>query len=110
MSTNECEREMMSAIVNKYKKIHDNLSTIITAYEALIIWECEYETVAELTVKKNSYKTDQKKILNQIKELSRITYKQLYCKHNFIDDYIDIEPEKSQKITYCTLCEYTPPI
>ena len=29
------------------------------------------------------------------------------CQHDFIDDYIDINPERSQKITYCTICEYT---
>ena len=29
------------------------------------------------------------------------------CNHNFIDDEIDITPERSKKITYCSLCEYT---
>jgi hypothetical protein len=29
------------------------------------------------------------------------------CQHNFVDDLIDINPDKSQKITYCTICEYT---
>lgn len=28
------------------------------------------------------------------------------CEHNYIDDYIDINPERSQKITYCTICEH----
>lgn len=32
---------------------------------------------------------------------------QILCQHNFVDDYIDINPECSQKITYCTICEYT---
>ena len=27
------------------------------------------------------------------------------CCHNFIDDVIDITPERSQSITYCTICE-----
>jgi hypothetical protein len=27
------------------------------------------------------------------------------CPHNFIEDYIDISPEVSQKITYCSICE-----
>ncbi len=110
MNNSEYDREMMSAIVNKYTKIHDNLSTIVNAYEALIIWDCECETVDELTLKKKRYKSAKSKILTKINELSGMTYKQVICKHNFIDDYIDIGPEKSQKITYCKLCEYTPPI
>ena len=110
MNTSECECELMEGIVKKYNKIYSNLSTVVNAYEELILLDCDYETVADLTLKKNSYKTAKAQILSQINELSRVTYKQLYCKHNFIDDYIDIGPEKSQKITYCTLCEYTPPI
>lgn len=27
------------------------------------------------------------------------------CNHNFIVDYIDITPEKSERIIYCTKCE-----
>ena len=27
------------------------------------------------------------------------------CCHNFIDDVIDITPERSQSITYCAICE-----
>jgi hypothetical protein len=27
------------------------------------------------------------------------------CCHNFIDDVIDITPERSQSITYCSICE-----
>jgi hypothetical protein len=29
------------------------------------------------------------------------------CEHEYIDDYIDITPEMSKKITYCRICEYT---
>lgn len=29
------------------------------------------------------------------------------CKHNWVRDYIDIDPEYSQPIIYCTLCEAT---
>ena len=27
------------------------------------------------------------------------------CCHNYVDDEIDITPERSQNITYCTICE-----
>lgn len=29
------------------------------------------------------------------------------CEHTFVEDMIDITPDKSQSITYCTKCEYT---
>ena len=29
------------------------------------------------------------------------------CEHTFVEDMIDITPDKSQRITYCTKCEYT---
>lgn len=29
------------------------------------------------------------------------------CKHEFIDDLIDITPDKSLNITYCKICGYT---
>ena len=29
------------------------------------------------------------------------------CQHSFIDDFIDIDPERSEKIRYCEICEYT---
>jgi hypothetical protein len=30
-----------------------------------------------------------------------------HCVHRFETDYIDITPERSQRITYCIICEYT---
>ena len=29
------------------------------------------------------------------------------CCHDFIEDEIDITPDRSQKIEYCKICEYT---
>ena len=29
------------------------------------------------------------------------------CEHQFINDLIDLSPDKSLEITYCILCEYT---
>ena len=45
---------------------------------------------------------DYKKINNDIK-LFLFTY----CTHEWKTDDIDISPEKSQKITYCEICEST---
>lgn len=32
-----------------------------------------------------------------------------YCNHVWTEDYIDIDPDRSQKIVYCEICECTPP-
>ena len=29
------------------------------------------------------------------------------CQHKFVEDVIDITPDRSQYIIYCTICEYT---
>ena len=29
------------------------------------------------------------------------------CEHTFVEDVIDITPDRYQNITYCTICEYT---
>ena len=29
------------------------------------------------------------------------------CNHEFIEDTIDITPDRSQNIRYCSICEYT---
>ena len=31
----------------------------------------------------------------------------LHCEHIFVDDYIDITPDRSEMITYCSKCQYT---
>lgn len=101
--------ELSTMVIQKYKEIYNNLSTIVNAYEELIILDCNYEPANELLRKKNIYKVAKTEIHNRFSELVLITDKQLLCCHNYIDDYIDTDVERSQKITYCTLCEYTKP-
>ena len=45
-------------------------------------------------------------ILKKMKKVNdNIMYEK--CEHNFINDIIDINPEKEQTICYCTNCELT---
>lgn len=37
------------------------------------------------------------------------SYINVYCKHEFIDDTIDIDPDRSKEIRYCKNCSYTLP-
>ena len=41
-------------------------------------------------------------ILNRVKK-----YLHKNCKHNIVHDLIDIDPDRSQEISYCTICEST---
>jgi hypothetical protein len=43
---------------------------------------------------------------SQLRRVRSITAKN-ECKHEYITDTIDIDPEKSQQITYCVFCEST---
>ena len=47
--------------------------------------------------------------LKQVEQLKKICDKKVIelCKHDFVDDLIDITPEKSKYIRYCRICEYT---
>lgn len=38
-----------------------------------------------------------------------IKYIQLNCEHNYVVDLVDITPERSQTICYCTICEQLKP-
>jgi hypothetical protein len=41
-------------------------------------------------------------ILNRVKK-----YLHKHCKHNVVHDLIDIDPDRSMEISYCTICEST---
>ncbi len=34
-----------------------------------------------------------------------VTYLEKYCDHTWTEDWIDLNPERSQKVVYCELCE-----
>ena len=44
---------------------------------------------------------------NKITEYADILEKNTICDHEWIDDYIDITPDRSMPITYCEKCEAT---
>ena len=71
--------------------------------------------IHEANNKLDEYNLIYNKILNISEEISE-TKNFLYniekdiqdnCDHNFVDDVIDIHPDKSVNIKYCTICEFT---
>lgn len=57
----------------------------------------------------SSYANFSNQSLNYYKNLLSKTNHQIFvnCKHNWIKDYIDVSPEESQQIIYCTNCMLT---
>jgi alpha-amylase/alpha-mannosidase (GH57 family) len=49
--------------------------------------------------------SNNQQLQNAIDELNR--YLTLYCTHNIVRDYIDIHPEASVPIQYCSICYTT---
>jgi hypothetical protein len=96
----------------KYDDIICNLEEIIRAYE--LINCC---TISEENLKNTHYELfepssniifflEKKKHITKLKNICNIHIRTL-CNHDFEEDYIDISPERSQKIVYCKICEYT---
>lgn len=94
-------------------------------YSDIIIYINEiinkYEMISDVTTSENNleetqyelFKPEQNKIffidrLRHIKHLKKICDWKIQdlCKHDFVDDVIDISPDESKHITYCKICEY----
>ena len=90
--------------VNKYnvefeykdKKDFDKITKNMKINPEFLIQQ-QYNNLSEKCVEK----------LNIIKSITKEINVDIYklCEHNFITDTIDISPEKSQNICYCTICE-----
>ena len=50
-----------------------------------------------------------KSVVDKLDELGQTIEKVLKaeCKHEYEEDWIDIDPERSEKITYCRICNCT---
>ena len=100
----------MNYLKRKYMEINDNLLDIIDIYNDIIV-NCtqikECQPVRELLKRKYYYEIHSKAIKKTINELIKETCNN--CQHDFVSDYIDTGIDSSQKITYCTICEYTKP-
>lgn len=45
-------------------------------------------------------------IVSRIESLTNIVEQRIKseCKHDYVEDYIDVDPERSQRICYCNKC------
>ena len=97
----------------EYEDIINYLNEIIKKYEIIsdvTATECNLEGYYEIFQPEHNKNFFIDK-LNHISQLKKICDRKVIelCEHEFIKDVIDIDPERSQTIIYCKICEYTKP-
>ena len=96
-----------------FDSIIANLTVIIDNYENIFSYTHELDMADSECLLDKFQPIDSKeqfKIrLNYAKYCSIYCYRkaQQACSHEFVTDMIDINPERSQNITFCRICEYT---
>ena len=85
-----------------YDKLLQNLEDIINVYN-----EIDFGNIELSNNKQNlTFFNEKKDKVIQFKNICNQKIMHLCC-HEFIEDTIDISPDKSQNIRYCSICEYT---
>jgi len=92
-----------------YDKIIQELDYIIDMFD-----EIDDITFAEIDIPNEILDIDQnknffierKKYIEQLRKFCSDKVFELCC-HEMVDDDIDITPERSQRIRYCEICDYT---
>jgi hypothetical protein len=86
-------------LIANYNKMYTEL---LKHYECMS--DCNegkhYKNILRLLQEYNDKKKEQQELIELYKD-------RIYnlCEHNFIDDVIEVMLERSQNITYCTICE-----
>ncbi len=95
-----------------YKCIIDNLKSAIEQFDDIfyLTSELDIDDGDEILSIYNPHLHSEtiKSKLKCVEHLSKLCEQKILrlCKHEFVKDTIDICPERSQNITYCSICEY----
>lgn len=81
-----------------YAKVNDLLQQLIAHYETQVDNE-HHVCLRELSLLRDYHRA--------VQENARECEKAQACDHEWVDDDIDLHPERSQRITYCAKCETT---
>ena len=89
--------------------IQYNLQEITSSYNDIISNKELYDIPNDEMVKMENMKKNYEHEIEDINTLIQVANDKMVscCQHDFVKDTIDIDCEKSQNITYCTICEYT---
>ena len=97
-----------------YDKIICDLENIISIFEEIDEFSKEetiFSTSDNLVLDQSDNKTLFYKKKEHIRILRALCSMKIFklCNHEFIEDTIDIDPDRSKNIRYCKICEYTDP-
>jgi hypothetical protein len=86
-----------------------NLLEITSIYDDIISNNEVYDIPNDEMLKMENMKKNYEQEIEDINTLIQVANDKMVscCQHDFVKDTIDIDCEKSQNITYCTICEYT---
>ena len=89
--------------------IQNSLLEITSIYNDIISNSEIYDIPANEMSKIETMKKNYEREIENINTLVQVANDKMVscCQHDFVKDTIDIDCEKSQNITYCTICEYT---
>ena len=91
------------SIINSYTNISDMMNNIFhTNYDPNDSSSIR-RVILKLMEVRNTYDIKKTEIEQEIINCDNDIYK--CCKHEFVEDYIDVTPDISKKIIYCTICE-----
>jgi len=87
----------LDSIINIYQNIEDNIYI-----EKNVSLDITRQTHSQNIL----FFVERKKHIELIRQIYNDKVIELCC-HDFIEDTIDVTPEKSVNIRYCSICEYT---
>jgi hypothetical protein len=98
------------SLKKSYEKIKNNLENIIYSYNEIRYISTSnknFNNKPSVSFEINddliNYKKKLENICLTIKIINNLLF--INCDHNFIEDIIDITPDKSKSIIYCSICE-----
>ena len=98
------------SLKKSYEKIKNNLENIIYSYNDINYISTsnkKFNNKPSVSFEINddliNYKKKLENICLTIKIINNLLF--INCDHNFIEDTIDITPDKSKSIIYCSICE-----
>jgi len=93
----------------KYNSMLSNIMYIIDSYDEIKYFQERHNMDGETLIFTKDQTIKRNCILEKIQILNLIdicnSHIKNLCNHEFIDDNIDIDPDNSQAITYCKICE-----
>ena len=91
------------SIINSYTNILDMMNNIFHKNNNPDISSDIRREIFKLMEIRHTYDIKKTEIEQQIINCDNDIYK--CCDHFFVEDYIDVTPDISKKIIYCTICE-----